>query len=608
MSFALFAMILVALTFRTVRPTNSSSSCAVFCHGELLATLQNQFIFGNDSKTFVDSPLRNDPEEVLAAFYALPRPLTTATLTTFAQTHFDPVGSDLVPYTPTDWKEVSPLLAIPAIANNHTLRAFVVALNQLWLELGRKPTPSVRANPQRHTLLPTKHPLIVPGGRFRESYYWDSYWIVKGLLYSGMNTTAAGIVDNFVDFVEQFGFVPNGGRRYYLTRSQPPLLSEMVRLLWKQSPPQPRQSCNRAFATRIQALEREHEFFTTRRTVNQPNGSKNAIWQLGHNVPLTCNIHRAMALLNRYDANTTLPRPESFREDEALVRAANGTQSNASQLLRDIAAAAESGWDFSSRWFRDHKTLETVRTTQIIPVELTVIMARMERNICDLLAAAPASAWEGEEKEKGAKYTSHKDYCALAAQRWNVLETCMWNDTTSRWNDLVVDPSGVVSQMVGVTSVANYIPLWGASWFSTNSTRVVQAVQSLRDRSGLFLVAGLSTTTTPNTTQQWDYPNAWAPLQDWILDGIKNCVRVMSKTTMPRDQATELLDFANELSQRWLNTNVLAWQKSGYEYEKYDSTVMGKGGGGGEYVPQIGFGWSNGVMFELLNELHNDNE
>ena len=82
----------------------------------------------------------------------------------------------------------------------------------------------------------------------------------------------------------------------------------------------------------------------------------------------------------------------------------------------------------------------------------------------------------------------------------------------------------------------------------------------------------------------------------------------MSKTTLPKDQANELLDFANELSQRWLNTNVLAWQKSGYEYEKYDSTVMGKGGGGGEYVPQIGFGWSNGVMFELLNELHSDSE
>jgi len=70
--------------------------------------------------------------------------------------------------------------------------------------------------------------VVIPGGRFRESYYWDSYWIVLGLLACDMKETARGLVQNLLDDVANFGFVPNGGRIYYLNRSQPPLLSEMV--------------------------------------------------------------------------------------------------------------------------------------------------------------------------------------------------------------------------------------------------------------------------------------------------------------------------------------------------------------------------------------------
>ena len=87
---------------------------------------------------------------------------------------------------------------------------------------------SVKSNPERHSLLYQENTIIVPGGRFRESYYWDSYWINKGLLVSGMTTTANGVVNNLLTQVKTYGFVPNGGRDYYLNRSQPPFLSDMV--------------------------------------------------------------------------------------------------------------------------------------------------------------------------------------------------------------------------------------------------------------------------------------------------------------------------------------------------------------------------------------------
>ena len=70
---------------------------------------------------------------------------------------------------------------------------------------------------------------MIPGGRFKEGYYWDSYWIVKGLIASDMLDTAEEVVRNFLIIVEKYGYVPNGFRKYYLNRSQPPFLTLMIK-------------------------------------------------------------------------------------------------------------------------------------------------------------------------------------------------------------------------------------------------------------------------------------------------------------------------------------------------------------------------------------------
>ena len=104
----------------------------------------------------------------------------------------------------------------------------MAAIHAMWPKLLRVSRDDF---PERRTLIARRFPFVVPGGRFREGYYWDSYWIVKGLLRSGLKETAKGIVRNFLDDVRNFGYVPNGNRTYYAGRSQPPLLAEMVSLL-----------------------------------------------------------------------------------------------------------------------------------------------------------------------------------------------------------------------------------------------------------------------------------------------------------------------------------------------------------------------------------------
>ena len=59
---------------------------------------------------------------------------------------------------------------------------------------------------------------MVPGDRFRETYYWDSLWVVRGLLVSGMAATASGLVRNLMHMLAEVGHVPNGARAYYLNR------------------------------------------------------------------------------------------------------------------------------------------------------------------------------------------------------------------------------------------------------------------------------------------------------------------------------------------------------------------------------------------------------
>ena len=69
------------------------------------------------------------------------------------------------------------------------------------------------------------------GGRFREQYYWDSFWIVEGLLESELYDIVNATLHNFMDELEHIGFIPNGGRIYYLNRSQPPLFVQVCPIL-----------------------------------------------------------------------------------------------------------------------------------------------------------------------------------------------------------------------------------------------------------------------------------------------------------------------------------------------------------------------------------------
>ena len=162
-------------------------------------------------------------------------------------------------------------------------------------------------------------------GRFREFYYWDTYWIVKALLHYDMTNTVKGILENFLLMVNTYGCVPNGGRIYYTKRSQPPYLTLMVKEYMDKT-------ADIGFLrSQLPTLVRELEFWECKRSVVvEKDGKSYQLFAFG--------------------TGGTGPRPESYREDVEMADEF-ATEPEKEDFYFHMKAGAESGWDYSTRWF-----------------------------------------------------------------------------------------------------------------------------------------------------------------------------------------------------------------------------------------------------------------
>lgn len=205
-------------------------------------------------------------------------------------------------------------------------------------------------NPDLYSIIYVKNGVIVPGGRFLEFYYWDSYWIIRGLLHSEMHTTVKGMLRNFFSVIDRYGFMPNGGRIYYLMRSQPPLLATMVKAYVDMTGDED------IIAEAVQRLDLEFEFFQNNRTTD-------------------VNGYQLATYGSRIRSNG--PRPESYYEDYETARHFK-SDADRTQFYAEINGGAESGFDFTSRWFINNGTNEgllyDIHTRSIVPVELNAIL------------------------------------------------------------------------------------------------------------------------------------------------------------------------------------------------------------------------------------------
>ncbi|GAB4817418.1 hypothetical protein N2152v2_004464 [Parachlorella kessleri] len=545
----------------------------------------------NDSKTIVDRPLKAAPSQVGSEFAKLnvpdvlqqPANITQykGQLTTFVDQWTDKAsdseGTDMVSLDinitspPADWL---PNVTDPAI------QEWATRLYEIWGDLGRQLSPRVRENPELFTMLYVPNSFVVPGARFREVYYWDSYWVIKGLLVSQLNDIAEHIVDNFAYLIETYGHIPNGIRTYYLNRrqdgergggGQPPLFSEMVRIVHEADPNTERLS--RA----LRALLVEHALWTS---TEEP-------WV--KQVAVTGSDGKQYNF-SRYYADWYAPRPESYKEDVQTAMQAGLDEAGSRQLWHDLASTAESGWDFSSRWFANGMNLTTVQTTKIIPADLNALLFQMETNIARFADELGCSDVATRYRQLAAT-RSALPLCTLAVEGdWrDAINAVMWDAATSQWRDLILtsDAAPYTVRQSNATAVSNWVPLF-AGVADPGSQQATQAVQALQN-SGLIGVGGLAATNV-TTGQQWDFPNVWPPLVDFAVVGAEEYGGAAGA------------QLASNLAQTYLQTAFTAFNETGNMFEKYNAQQVGVAGGGGEYEVLAGFGWSNGVALSFLDK------
>jgi alpha,alpha-trehalase len=488
-------------------------------YGQLFEDVQMQRVFP-DSKTFVDAVANDAPARIVQR-YQEERPQPGFDLAAF-------VASNFAVQRPED----SGYRSIPG-------QDVCSHIDSLWSVLARKPD---RADP-RSSLLPLPYPYVVPGGRFNEIYYWDSYFTMLGLEASGRHDMALNMVRNFVSLITRYGHIPNGNRTYYLSRSQPPFFAAMVELIADQA-----REPGAIYAEFLSALSKEHAFWMDGVDSLAPGSAHRRVVRL-----------KDGTILNRYWDDRDMPREESYREDVTTAKAADRPPRD---VYRNLRAAAESGWDFSSRWLEDGRTLSTIRTTELVPVDLNSLMVQLETTLAKAYAAA-------RKPEKAAEFN------ARAALRASAVRRYLWDAEVGVFTDYLwreEKPSGRVT-------AATLAPLFFGLATKAQAERVAEAV-----RARLLKPGGLATTTV-STGQQWDAPNAWAPLQWIAIEGLSD----YGETAL-----------AETIAQRWMLKVITAYRATGKLMEKYNAEEPSLVTGGGEYPTQDGFGWTNGVLRKLL--------
>ena len=490
-------------------------------YGDLFIEVQMQRVFP-DGKTFVDCIPKRKPADIMYDYGIQKGP--NFNLKKFVEDNFE--------------------IPQPVAANykSDTSENVVTHIKKLWVVLKRNPDKETEGS----SLLPLPNPYIVPGGRFREVYYWDSYFTMLGLKESGEIKTIRDMVGNFAYLIETYGHIPNGNRTYYLGRSQPPFFSCMVELLAGIQG-------DSIYQHYLPAMEMEYAF-----------------WMEGADKLKTGDAYRRVVrmkngdLLNRYWDDSMVPRQESWREDYLT---AEKSGRNKIEMYKHLRAGAESGIDFSSRWFADDKTITSIQTTDVLPVDLNSLMYHME------LTIAKAKQINGDD-------AGARQYREKALKRSGLIDKYFWNNKMSFFTDYQFKTQ---TRLNNITPAGLY-PFCFINEHPDYMSLLVKKVATVLQAK--LLKDGGFATTVYSTGEQWDAPNGWAPLEWMMIWGLDRCGQK---------------NLASLAAKRWIKLNISVYKNTGKLMEKYNVTDLNKEAGGGEYGGQDGFGWTNGVLLKLIS-------
>ena len=410
--------------------------------GDLFELVQQSNIF-QDSKDFVDSIPNKDPKIIIELFLKnkdqFHDPLK---LKNFIHEHFN----------------------LPKRIRNRTIKEYI---ESLWSFLTRYPNPNFN---EYDSLINVPFQYIVPGGRFEEFYYWDTYFTSLGLAVVNKYDIIENMIDNFIYLLSKYDIIPNGTRIYYLSRSQPPVLSLLIELLY-----------NKDGIIKIEKylpyLEKEFNYWT----------SNDKIYKFEDN-----------SFLCHYYDSKDIPREESFIED---LNTSKNIQNEIEKkkLYRNLRSGAESGWDFSSRWLKNNNNLDSIHIIDLLPIDLNCLIYKL----CYLLFKFYK---ELNNFEKSDFYFNH------SINLKNNIQKYLWDNNNKFYFDYDFKEKKIKNNF----TLAAVLPLF------VEISTIEQSFEISKILKEKFLKVGGLVTTLIESNLQWDYPNGWAPLQWFSVKGLLN--------------------------------------------------------------------------------------
>jgi alpha,alpha-trehalase len=407
---------------------------------------------------------------------------------------------------------------------------------------------------KEHGLLYLPRPYVVPGGRFNEMYGWDSYFIQVGLLRDGELTAARDMVDNFVYEITHYGTILNANRTYFLSRSQPPFLTRMLLGVYEQT--NDKEWLRRA----VPAIDRYYQFWTSEPHAIADVGLSRYFDRGAGPAPEVVADEKDERGRTHYDRAREYYRTHDVTDyDESLY------YDSARDRLTDLfykgdRSMRESGFDPSNRF-----GALNVDVIHYAPVCLNTLLFIMEEDagrIMETLGDAPASAaWRRR-----------------AASRRDLINRLLWDEQAGLYYDYNVR----TRRLRRYDFATMFYPLWAGIASPAQAARV-------RGNLGKFEAPGGLLTSTEVTGNQWDAPFGWAPLQMIAVAGLR-------RYGFDED--------ADRIAAKFVSLVAKEFSEHGTIVEKYDvrrrESDVAADIRFGYSANQVGFGWTNGAVLDLL--------
>lgn len=439
-------------------------------------------------------------------------------------------------------------------------------------------------------LLYLPNPYVVPGGRFNEMYGWDSYFIVLGLEADHKEALAKGMVDNFLFEIEHYGAVLNANRTYYLTRSQPPFLTSMIRAVYENPAsfavtPQGRQEAHAWLEHAYTLAEKDYSTWTRPEHKAGTTGlaryfdyGRGPVPEMADDSTYYSDVIRWLiahphAIFGEEAGSPYLIKGSEHPNDAEIARLKQTScdvtvsvvcmraYADGYRLTKDFylgdRAMRESGFDPSFRFGPFDGA-----THHYAPVCLNSLLYRYERDLQHIALLLG----KGDEAARWSK---------RAQIRNTAIHRYLWKPQQGAFADY----DFVKHKSSDYAYISSLYPLW-AGVASREEAKKVVAKLNLFERPG-----GLSMSNY-NSGMQWDEPFGWAPT-NWIgVDGL---------------ETAGFRDDASRLAQKWNVTVDQGFANDGTIREKYN-VLSGNANvqvSTGYKSNEIGFGWTNSVYLKM---------